>query len=282
MTDATAADVRRSVAAGLRGLEEAQEPDGSFALATVPSRPPVTPADNLFSTAMVLGLVPGRLHPEVVARAATYLLDRREADGLWKWAEGAPIPSDSDDTACCLGALALAGAALDRTAGVRQLRRFWRWGGPFRTWLARGAWGSRDRDDPVVNCNVLWAIEQMGVAPKRAEQAAVARIVARATRGSRYYCSAASVAWAAARAGIPTPQLSPPANAATRPLECALWLLAGREPGPGAGALLLDTQEADGGWPSEPWVQDHSGAWESRPVTAAFAIAALSRIAAPG
>ncbi len=279
MTEATVAAIRRSVAAGLRALEEAQEQDGSFALAGVPSSPPVTPADNLFSTAMVLGLLAGELHPQVVARAATYLLDRREADGLWKWAEGAPLPPDSDDTACCLGALARAGATLDRTAGVRQLRRFWRWGGPFRTWLARGAWGARDRDDAVVNCNVLWAIQQLGAAPKRAERAAVGRIVARTQGATRYYCSAAHVAWAAARAGIPAPHLSPPANAAGRPLECALWLLAGRELGPGAGTLLLDAQEADGGWPAEPWVQDHSGAWESRPVTAAFAIAALSRIA---
>jgi hypothetical protein len=282
MTGATSAEIRRSVTAALRALEEAQEPDGSFPLTVVPSQPPVTPADNLFSTAMVLGLLPGELSPETVSRATAYLLGRREAQGPWAWVADGSLPPDADDTACCLGALAAVGAALDRAGGVRLLRRFWRLGGPFRTWLARGTWGSRDRDDPVVNCNVLWAIQQLGAAPRRAERAAVGRIVARARGATRYYCSAASVAWAAARVGIPTPRLLPPADAllAGRPLECALWLLASREPRPAAGKLLLDMQEADGSWPAEAWLHDHRGEWQSQPVTTAFAVAALSRMTA--
>lgn len=280
MTGVTVAEIRRSVSAALRSLGEAQEPDGSFPLTVVPSHPPSTPADNLFSTAMVLGLLPGELSPETVSRAAAYLLGRREPQGPWAWVADGSLPPDADDTACCLGALAAVGAALDRAGGVRLLRRFWRLGGPFRTWLARGMWGSRDRDDPVVNCNVLWAIQQLGAVPRRAERAAVGRIVARARGATRYYCSEASLAWAAARVGISTPHLSPPADAllAGRPLECALWLLVSREPSPAACKLLLDMQETDGSWPAEAWVRDNRGDWQSRPVTTAFAVAALSRM----
>jgi hypothetical protein len=282
MTGATLLEIRRSVAAALRALEEAQEPDGSFPLTVVPSQPPATPADNLFSTAMVLGLLPGALSLETVSRATRYLLSRREAQGPWAWVTDGSLPPDADDTACCLGAMATVGTALDRAGGVQLLRRFWRLGGPFRTWLARGRWGSRDYDDPVVNCNVLWAIQQLGAVPRRAERAAVGRIVARAQGATRYYSSAASVAWAAARVGIPTPQLLPPADAllAVRPLECALWLLARRGSWQAGGAILLDAQEADGGWPAEAWVHDNVGAWQSRSVTTAFAVTALSSMTA--
>ena len=284
MTGATLAAIRRSMTAGLRSLEEAQALDGSFSLLEVSSQPPATPADNLFSTAMVVGLVGRALPADTASRAAAYLLGRRELGGAWAWIERGSLPPDADDTACCLGALASMGAAVDHTDGARVLRRFWRLGGPFKTWLTRGfrGWGSREYDDPVVNCNVLWAMQELGAAPRRAERAAVARIVARARGATRYYSSAASVAWAAARVGLRTPQLPAPADAALagRPLECALWSLASPARWPAADALLLDMQASDGGWPAEAWIHDHRGAWESRPVTTAFAVAALARAAA--
>ena len=271
--------IQRALSAAVRALAEAQLPDGSFALAETASRPPATPSDHLFSTAIVLGLVAAQLDAEVVARAVAYLAGRREANGLWAWMPDGSLPPDADDTACCLMAFLAAGVAVDRAASIALLRRFWRFRGPFRTWAARGMWGSRERDDPIVNCNVLRALEELGAAVRPRERSAVTRIVAQARGETRYYCSGASVAWAAASAGIPAPHLLPPAETelAGRPLECALWSLAGRLPS--AASLLVPLQEADGGWHAEPWLQDHVGTWESRAVTTAFAAAALSRIA---
>lgn len=269
-----------AAAAGV--LAESQEADGGFPLVPVASRPPGSAGDSLFSTAMVLALAAPVLPAECVARAAAYILDRRDGRGLWAWAADGSLPPDADDTACCLGALARIGATVDGRRGARLLRKFWRWGGPFRTWLARGGWNARDRDDAVVNCNVLWALRELGAPARAAELRSVGRMVA-AHRGgpTPYYCSEASVAWAAARVGIATPWLRPPPDPelAGRPLECALWSLAAPSPPAGAAARLLDMRDADGGWRAEPWVQGNPGAWESRPVTVAFVIAALSRLA---
>ena len=274
------ADLRRAVVEAAAVLAENQEPDGGFALVPVASQPEGSPGDNLFSTATVLAVAAPALPKECVARAADYILRRRGARGLWAWAADESLPPDADDTAICLGALARAGVAMDASEAARLLRKFWRWGGPFRTWLARGDWNKRDRDDAVVNCNVLWAFRELGVAVRAAELRSVRSMVIACREPTRYYCSEASVAWAAARVGIATPSLRPPPNDALagRPLECALWSLAGA-PGHDWAALLLDMREADGGWAAEPWVQGYVGAWESRPVTIAFAIAALSRLA---
>ncbi|MFL5385034.1 MAG: hypothetical protein ACJ8GN_21140 [Longimicrobiaceae bacterium] len=276
-------DLRRRLVAAVGFLEESQEADGGFPVAALLSQPPATAADNLFSTATVVALAGSALRAACVARAASYILGRRDGRGLWAWVPDGSLPPDADDTACCLAALARTGSRVDRGRGVQLLRSFWRPGGPFRTWLAGGAWDSPERDDPVVNCNVLWAMRELGALHTAAERAAVERMVAPHRGNTRYYCSEASVAWAAARVGIPAPRLRPPRDAdlAGRPLECALWSLAGGLP-PAAAARLLETQEADGGWPAEPWVHDHLGAWGSRAVTAAFAIAALSNLVPPG
>ena len=279
MTYASDAGIREALGGALHFLHDSQAADGSFALESVPSRVPLTRADNLFSTAMVLGLLPALLRPETRARASEYLLQRRDAEGHWSWLPDGSLPPDADDTACCLGALAGVDAALDRAEGVRTLRRFRRWWGPFRTWMAGGAWGARDRDDAVVNCNVLWAIERLGGRPTGGERAAVQRLVARTPEAPRYYCSTGSLAWAAARAGIATPALRRPAASelAGRPLECALWSLACADDWPEGAELLLGLQASDGGFAAEPWVRDHSGAWQGGAVSTAFAAAALAR-----
>jgi hypothetical protein len=277
----SALDLRGATAAAAGVLAESQEAGGGFPLVPVAARPPGSATDSLFSTATVLALAAPVLPAECVSRAAAYILGRRDGRGLWAWAADGSLPPDADDTACCLGALARIGAPVDGRRGARLLRKFWRWGGPFRTWLARGAWNARDRDDPVVNCNVLWALGELGAPVRGAERRSAERMVAAHRGPTRYYCSEASVAWAAARVGIATPRMRPPPDPALagRPLECALWSLAAPAPPAGAAALLLDMREADGGWRAEPWVQDNLGAWESRPVTIAFVIAALSRLA---
>jgi len=262
-------------------LAECQEADGGFPLVPVASRPLGSAGDSLFSTATVLALAAPLLPAECVSRAAAYILERRDGRGLWAWAADGSLPADADDTALCLGALARIGAAVDGRRDARLLRKFWRWGGPFRTWLASGGWNRRDRDDPVVNCNVLWALRELGAPVRAAERRAAGRMVAAHRGPSRYYCSEASVAWAAARVGIATPRLRPPPGSALagRPLECALWSLAAPAPPAEAAALLLEMRDADGGWRAEPWVQGVPGTWESRPVTIAFVLAALSRLA---
>jgi hypothetical protein len=276
----TAADVRDAIGDAARVLAASQEPDGGFPLAAIAGRPLGSAGDSLFSTAMVLALAGPVLPRECVGRAAAFIVDRRDARGLWGWAADGSLPPDADDTACCLGALARIGAGVDGREGARLLRKFWRWNGPFRTWLAKGGWNRRDRDDPVVNCNVLWALAELGARVRPWERRAVERMVARHRGPSRYYCSEASVAWAAARVGIPTPWLQPPPAPALRghPLECALWTLAAERPCAAAAGTLLEMREADGGWAAEPWVQGNPGTWESRPVTIAFVIAALSRL----
>jgi hypothetical protein len=263
-------------------MAEMQEPGGGFGLTPVKWQPLGSAGDSLFSTAMVVSVAAQALPVECVGRAARYILDRRNAQGLWGWDAEGTLPADADDTACCLGALTRAGVEVDARKGARLLRKFWRWGGPFRTWMAKGPWNARDRDDAVVNCNVLWALRELGVPERRAERRVVARMVARQRGPSRYYCSEASLAWAAARVGIATPALQPPSLTALagRPLETALWTLAAPTPLRWAAALLLDLREADGGWRAEPWVQGNPGTWESRAVTIAFAVAALERLAA--
>src|SRR3954451_23395290 len=235
------ADLRRAVSEAAAVLAGSQGADGGFALVPVASQPQGSPGDDLFSTATVLALAAPVLPEECVARAAAYILGRRDKRGLWGWAADDSLPPDADDTAICLGALARAGAGVDREEAARLLRKFWRWSGPFRTWLASGAWNKRDRDDAVVNCNVLWALRELGVPVRGAELRSVRSMVAACRRPTRYYCSEASVAWAAARIGIATPSLRPPPDDALagRPLECALWSLAAAPAGSRA-ALLLD------------------------------------------
>jgi len=271
------AELERAVALSANRLAELQEPDGGFPLAAVASETLGSPGDSLFSTATVISLAAPVLSAECLSRGTAYILSRQNQQGLWTWDAEALLPPDSDDTACCLGALVRAGVNVDTRAGIRALRKFWRWRGPFRTWLAKGAWNARRRDDAVVNCNVLWALRELGAAPSRAEQRAVERIVAKQRDATPYYCSKGALAWAAARAAIPTPYLDRPSEAelAGRPLECALWMLATPVPSTTAIAQLLDLVGKQSEWKAEPWVRGNPGRWESRAVTLAFVLAAL-------
>jgi hypothetical protein len=138
-------DLRHAITSAAAVLAESQDADGGFPLVPIASLPLGSAGDSLFSTAMVLALAAPVLPAECVARAAAYILGRRDGRGLWAWAADGSLPPDADDTACCLGALARIGAAVDGRQGARLLRKFWRWGGPFRTWLAKGGWNARTR-----------------------------------------------------------------------------------------------------------------------------------------
>ena len=115
-----------------------------------------------------------------------------------------------------------------------MLRSYWRAdGGPFRTWKAPGIWSMPERDDPVVNCNILFALRLLTVPATAAEEAAVRELLQRTKGRSRYYCSPATIAHAARRAGLEQNALPPLAIACPQTNDlvgCAQWLCAMPEP----------------------------------------------------
>jgi len=284
-----------AIARGSAALARLQAPDGSFPLRTrldVPwwrrgSR--WRPCGPLFATAYIL-LCAGRLLPAAsVARALDYLRRQRRPDRLWDYDPAIGIPPDVDTAACALAALALHGAeASDLEGGAALLRGFWRPAeGPFRSWQAGGMWSLPERDDPVVNCNVLYALRLLGSPPTAAESGAVRRLLARSREGSRYYCAPSTIAHAARRAGLEPAAL--PAIARARPapgdLAAVAQWLCGLPPGDAAlRRALLDAQRRDGSWPAAPWVQavgQPRPLWGSSAVTTALALEALAPAGRP-
>jgi hypothetical protein len=113
-----------------------------------------------------------------------------------------------------------------------------------------GTWSQRDRDDAVVNCNVLHALATLGVPGTATEIAAVQRLVQQSVGGCRYYCSSATIGYAARRAGLPLGAL--PAGLVARPrpgnevLRSAQWLSTVRRWDMDLIAGLLAAQSQDG------------------------------------
>lgn len=281
MTAALAEAMRRGVA----GLVGRQQPDGSFPLLAGSPARGWQPCGRLFSTAYVV-LVAGRLLPaESAAAARQFIRSRRRPDRLWEYDPVLGIPPDADSTACSLGALADDGRADELADGARLLRGFWRPdAGPFRTWSAPGIWSLPEREDPVVNGNILAALRRLGSPPTAAEAAAALALCARSQGQSRYYCGPAAVAHAAHLGGLPLPAL--PKTALERPpptdlLACVQWLAATGERDDALVAAVLEAQRPDGAWPIRPWVTGQAMPfWASAAVTTALALEALSRLAA--
>jgi hypothetical protein len=146
-------------------------------------------------------------------------------------------------------------------------------------------WSLRERDDAVVNCNILFALRLLGASAAPDEDAAVRRLLRR-TAGSRYYCAAAAITHAARRAGLGRETL-PPAAAARPPprdlLGSAQWLCGMREPDAELVAALLAAQHTGGYWPLWPWVMAQETPqpfWGSAAISTALAVEALDRLAA--
>lgn len=274
--------IENAVGAGLAALGRMQSQDGSFPL--LAARPPQawTPCGPLFSTAYVM-LGAGRFLPrDCVQRAVNYIREKRRPDGLWEYDPAIGIPPDADSTSCCLAVLARLGTPQDAAGGADLLRSFWRQdGGPFRTWRAGGMWSQPERDDAVVNCNIVHALHLLGSPPGPNETGSVLGLIGRSAGGARYYCSPATIVHAARRAGLDVAGL--PQAVSSRPplrdlLGCAQWLCGMRCADPEATGRIMSAQRPDGSWPIRPWV---TGAgrprpfWGSAAITTALSIEAL-------
>ncbi|MFO1057560.1 MAG: prenyltransferase/squalene oxidase repeat-containing protein [Dongiaceae bacterium] len=280
MTAALTDAIRRGVA----GLVGRQKPDGSFPLVTGSPARGWRPCGRLFSTAYVMMIAGDLLPAQNATRALAFIRAQRRPDRLWEYDPAIGIPPDSDSTACALNALSREGRAEDLADGAALLRSFWRpEAGPFRSWPALGMWSLPERDDPVVNGNILASLRRLGAAPTAAEEAAALALCAR-TR-PRYYCGPAVVAHAAHLGGLPLAAL--PAAVTARPdpedlLACVQWLAATGEDDAELVAAVLAAQRPDGAWPIRCWVRAQGVPvpfWGSAAVTTAIALEALSRLA---
>jgi hypothetical protein len=272
-----------AVSDGLAALSRMQSPDGSFPLWTGTSS--WRPCGPLFSTVYIMMGSGSRLPVQNVAAAVAYIQTLRRPDGLWEFDDAIGLPPDSDVTACALAALARLGERSNVGNSEKLLRAFWRAPtGPFRTWNVRPLSGP-ERDDPVVNCNILFALRLLGFPATQAELASVYRLVSRSP--SRYYCSASTIAHAAGRAGLDL-RLLPPAvtlpPSTQHPLAIMQWLSTVQTAEPKLIDAILKCQREDGSWPIFPWVTAQLNPrpfWGSPAITTALAIEALAHITKP-
>src|SRR5262249_18083246 len=242
---------------GSSALLSMQNPDGSFPLYQRTPDQPWRPCHPLFATTSVV-LAAGSLMPApALQRAADFIRGCRRSDRTGEFDPTYKIPADSDDTACALTVLARHGGGLVGPADVALLRSFWRPdGGPFQTWhQADAVWSRRDRDDAVVNCNILLALRGLGAPATGAETSSVTRLTRASEAGCRYYCSPTTIAYAARRGGLPHASL--PARITAKPtsglLPTAQWLSLVGQWDEDAVAPVLAAQSPDGSWHAEAW-----------------------------
>ena len=273
-----------AISRGLAALARLQSGDGSFPLFRRAGTGDWHRCGGLFSTAYVMLGAGGLLPRENTLRAAAFILGQRRPDGLWEYDPALGIPPDADSTACALAALALQGMTAPLAGGADLLRSFWReGGGPFRTWRAGGKWSLPERDEAVVNCNILLALRLLGAPATPSEEATVVDLLQRTPGPARYYCAAATMAHAARRAGLGWEQL--PAVATARPpaddlIGSAQWLCASPTADAGLIDAVLGAQRPDGRWPIWPWVTGVGTPqpfWGGPAITTALALEALSR-----
>jgi hypothetical protein len=237
-----------AISTGIEALARMQARDGSFPLWAGTNQ--WGACGPLFSTAYVMIGAGGLLPAPQVARAMEFIRRQRRPDGLWEYDPAMRVPPDSDCTACSLAALAMHGTASDVAGAADVLRAFWREPrGPFRTWPAAGMWALPERDDPVVNCNVLFALRLLNAPATARETQAVQGLLARTGGIPRYYCSPATTLHAASRAGLDIGALS--AAVTSRPVQTDLlgtvqWLCGAATRDDTAVAAVLAARLPDG------------------------------------
>ena len=268
------------LSAGISALAAMQHADGSFPLQGWGKRSWARKCFPLFSTITVVLAVGDLLPRNSVSRAVEFVLRCRRVDCLWDFDPKLGIPPDSDCTAGALAMIARYGSEALDPADVTCLRSFWRQpDGPFTTWAAGGEWDERERDDAVVNCNILFALTALGGRPTASETEAVASLIGRSTAGCRYYCSTTTMAYAAVRAGVTVADL--PGSLTAKPsvgdvLPMAQWLSAAASPDDDAVAFILSKQSLDGRWRREEWfARPGHGRWGSDAVSTALCIEGL-------
>ena len=269
-----------SIAAGVSALASMQRRDGSFPLLRWGKRSWARECFPLFSTIAVVLAVGELLPRNSVSRAVEFILRCRRPDRLWDFDPRLRLPPDSDCTACALAIIARYGSEASEASDVTCLRSFWRQpDGPFTTWAAGDEWGERERDDAVVNCNILFALTALGDRSTVGESSAVASLIGRSTAGSRYYCSPTTIAYAAVRAGyaaqeLPSPLTAKPSVGDVLPM--AQWLSAAASPDDDAVTFILSKQLPDGRWRREAWLgRPGHGRWGSDAVSTALCIEGL-------
>lgn len=278
--------VALSLQKGISALVTLQQSDGSFPLLKRVRFRPWHVCHPLFSTVSVLLSAGSLLPKKTVSRAVEYIRHWRRDDGTWEFDPELGIPPDSDDTACALIVLARYSSNIINNSDAELLRSFWRTdGGPFRTWQADGIWSRRDRDDPVVNCNVLLALNELGVQPTNSEKAAVYRLIENSQDGCRYYCSPVTIGYAALRAGLEIKLL--PLQVTNRPkskrhiLPIAQWLSIIQQWDKDMVSNILAAQSNDGYWLTENWFRaegEPPPVWGCRAISTALCIEALNKV----
>lgn len=273
-------DIEAQIAAGASALAAMQRRDGSFPLLQWGKWSWARECYPLFSTIVVVLAAGEFLSRNAVFRAVDFVVRARRADLLWEFDPKLTLPPDSDCLACALAMIARFGSAELDAADAACLRSFWRQpDGPFTTWAADGEWDGRERDDAVVNCNILFALSALGGRPTFEERSAVANHIAQSTAGCRYYCSPTTIAYAAVRAGFAVHEL--PRSLIAKPsadsvLPMAQWLSTTASPDDDAVAFILSEQAPDGRWRREQWFgRPGHRRWGSDAVSTALCIEGL-------
>jgi len=278
------------LARGISSIASMQRADGSFPYFYRKKHEGWQECPSLFATLTVLLAVGKMLPDEAVSLGVNFALRCRRNDGAWEYDTSLGIPACSDDTAFALAVLARKGSDLVGASDAVLLRSFWRQdGGPFQTWQVGAGedWSARDRDDAVVNCNILFGLSEIGAPATADEINAVIRLIQRDQSGSRYYCSPMAISHAAVRAGI-LPELLP-RGLLVRPhpklgvVPTAQWLCARRTWDEDAVAHLLTKQTQEGNWLAEDLcrtvVPEY---WGSPAVSTALCVEALQAAIEPG
>lgn len=270
-----------AVRSGIAALEKMQRRDGSFELVKWVRGGRPTHAHHLFASAWVLIALGKNLPREYAQRTAAAITEARDRRGTWNFDPALQIPNDVDSTSCAIIALDEAGVAAGERDSV-LLRSQWRSErGRFATWFSDElAWRSPDRDDPVVNLNVITALQRIGKPLSGEEREGVMRYLANVPPTSRYYCDPMALPYAAAKANIPIDRArhrswGRPGSRSTT-ISIAQWITINEETDVSLVNMLLSRQRSDGSWPAEPWFTGVSVPyWGSQAVTTAFCVEAL-------